>query len=269
MGEPRTREWPLIVFTVGLQLAAGIELCSALALWRGRGSTAPQIAFILYVFPITLMALASSLFHLGKPQAAWRAFSHIGQSTLSREVVICSVFCALALGQFIVCGLFGMNPVVLTIVSAVVGVAAVIASAKIYTVPAQQLWNSGWVTSSFIGSTLLLGGVVTRIADGSYISSIMVATGGVVLLVSCARMVIGILRIGKRHYAAPESLPIMQSKHWLTFCGLIVGTAIPILGVLANDNGGALAVAIAIIAVVGVVLGRALMYSRGLALARF
>jgi DMSO reductase anchor subunit len=256
------------VFTVGLQLAAGIELSMALLLW-GAGVIRVPRCFAISVFPITASAIAVSLLHLGKPGAAWRAFTNVLHSKLSREIVTCSVFCCLALTQFIACLLRGIVSPALTLAIAGVGIAAVVASARIYTLPAQPLWNSGWVTASFIGSTLLLGGVVTTIADGGSLSSLMIATGAVVLLASCARMITEILRIHKRRYASPESPTILQTKHWLSVFGLIVGTVVPILGVIVDQRSGPVAIATAVIAVIGVVLGRALMYSRGIALARF
>ena len=269
MAEPRTREWPLIVFTVGLQLAAGIELCAALELLRVPEPTASLRTLAIYVFAIISIAIAASLFHLGQPKAAWRAFTNIGLSRLSREVLICSGFGGAAFVQLLLCQSYGTLPPVLALVTAILGIAAVIASARIYTVSAQPFWNSGWVTASFLGSTLLLGGVTTGISGGTYISGILVASGGVVFFGSSIVMLTNILRIAKRRYANPESLAIMETKHWLSFGGLILGTVIPVAGVIFKNGDDSVAVATAIIAIVGVVLGRALMYSRGIALARF
>jgi anaerobic dimethyl sulfoxide reductase subunit C (anchor subunit) len=269
MAEAKTREWPLIVFTVGLQLAAGIELSTVLSFWPGARTTVFLGTLAISVFPIIAVAIVASLFHLGKPQAAWRAFTNIGRSKLSREVVICSIFCVLAFAQFTACLAYSSAPQPLMLICTVAGIASVVASARIYIVPAQVLWNSGWVTSSFVGATLLLGGVVTNIVDGSYKSSLMIETGAVVFLASSVAMVGDILRISKRKYASPESVPMLQTKHWLGLCGLVVGTVVPILGLAVNHTSGRLAAATTIIAVVGVVLGRALMYSRGIALTRF
>lgn len=269
MAESRTREWPLIVFTVGLQLCAGIQLSATFALWRLLEVTVPLRTIAISVFTIISIAIAASLFHLGQPLAAWRAFTNIGQSRLSREVLICSLFGASAFAQVLFCQLSDILPTSLALVTATLGIAAVIASARIYTVSAQPLWNSGWVTTSFLGSTLLLGGVMSGISGGTYIYAIFVASGAAVLLVSSIVMLTSILRIARRRYANPESLPIMQTKHWLSFCGLILGTVLPVAGVIFRNGNDSIATAMAILAVAGVVLGRALMYSRGIALARF
>ncbi|HEX6879557.1 MAG TPA: DmsC/YnfH family molybdoenzyme membrane anchor subunit [Terriglobales bacterium] len=269
MAESKAREWPLIVFTVGLQLAAGIQLSTALALWLDPGNATPLTVLAISVFPISAVAVAISFFHLGRPLAGWRSFANISQSKLSREIVVCSLFCV---GAFAQCIEY-MFPVArtpgLTPVTAVVGIAAVVASARIYALPGQPLWNSGWVTSSFIGSMLLLGGVVAKIADDSYRPGTAIMIGAVVLLSSSAVMVMHILRISRSRYAPPEAVSVMQMKHWLSFLGSIAGTVMPILGGMVTDNSGRLSVASVIMAVAGVVLGRALMYSRGIALSRF
>ncbi len=269
MAEPKTREWPLIAFTVGLQVAAGIELSTALARWRVPEITSSLTSLVIAVFPIVLLAGVVSLFHLGRPYAAWRAFRNLSQSRLSREVIIYSIFCTLALAQFVNCLLYGISSPGLTTISAVVGVAAVVASARIYALPAQQLWNSGLVTGSFIGATLLLGGVFINIAVTVYISGAMALAGAIVFLASSFGMLARILHISRFRYANPETPPILQTKHWLSFCGLVLGTVIPILGILANYHRVPFTILTAIIVVFGVVLGRALMYSRGAVLARF
>ncbi len=269
MAEPKTREWPLIAFTVGLQLAAGLELSTVFALRRLAEPAAPLRTLAISVFPITLIAIAASLFHLGRPMSAWRAFTNLGQSGLSREVLICSAFGASAFAQFVLCHSYGILPPALALVTAILGIAAVIASARIYTVPAQPLWNSGWVTASFLGSTLLLGGIATKVLVGTYSSGIMVASGAVVLLASSIVMLTEILRIANRRYVNPGSLPIMETKHWLSFGGLVLGTVLPAVGLIFKNGDDSIAFATAIIAIVGVALGRALMYSRGIALARF
>jgi anaerobic dimethyl sulfoxide reductase subunit C len=268
MAEPKTKEWPLIVFTVGLQLAAGIELSAAVALSRSPG-TAPLGVLAISVFPITAIAIVASLFHLGKPGSAWRAFANIAQSKLSREVAICSVFCTFAFLQFFFELVFRISSPAVHIVSAIFGIVAVVASARIYCIPGRLLWNSGWVTSSFTGSTLLLGGVVATLANVGKGSGIMIALGTVVLLASSTAMLIKIRQLARNRYASPASLPTMQAKHWLSFWGLIAGTIAPIVGLVASHSSVLVIIVTAVIAIVGVAVGRALMYSRGIALARF
>src|SRR5689334_10274057 len=83
-------------------------------------------------FATVTAGLLSSTFHLGHPERAWRAFSQWRSSWLSREGVL-SVATYLPAGLLAIgwC-FFGRVPVVLAILTAVLALATVAATAMIY-----------------------------------------------------------------------------------------------------------------------------------------
>jgi anaerobic dimethyl sulfoxide reductase subunit C (anchor subunit) len=272
MAEPKTREWPLIVFTVGLQLSAGIAILASLQQWHPETATSVR-PLAVSVFPVVLVAISGSLFHLGRPLAAWRALTNIRESSLSLEVAFAGLFAALSFVEGTFWLLTDGCPTLLGIGTAMAGALAVISSASIYLLPAQPLWNSRWVPISFIGSTLLLGGVAANILGGFSLLRLTIMAGAALLLVSTAGMVRDIRGISLHRYASPEAVPIMQVKHWLSACGVVVlGGIVPTLQIaVANTalNRTVGATASFVLTLVGVALGRGLMLSRGIALSRF
>lgn len=84
-----TSEWPLIIFTVLTQLAAGLAVFLTL-----RGCASRQ-GWML-VFLAGALGLVASLFHLGQPWRAASALGGLGTSWLSAEGLLFGVFVLLA-----------------------------------------------------------------------------------------------------------------------------------------------------------------------------
>lgn len=279
MTEPRRSEWPLVLFTVGLQLSAGIAIVNAAGPWISSTPTQTVRFAAASIFPTVLTAMIVSVLHIGRPRATWRAFANFGHSRLSNEIVIGVGFAAVALLECMLWWMSGTSSEVLHLVTALAGAGAVISSARIYTIPSQPMWNSGWLPASFAGSTLLLGGVAANLSGGSQgrsraLSDLMAGGGAIVLLFSTVAMIRVIGRVARIRYAAPESVPFMQGRHWLSVWGVIVfGCLIPLIFVVAVRtrviSSATFAAGVLIVTLVGVTLGRALMYSRGTALSRF
>src|SRR5512136_1858654 len=130
-------EWPLVVFTVLSQLAAGLALAAAvLDVRAGAGDGGPGRRLGSSIFPVALGGLAGSLFHLGRPLAAWRALLGWRSSPLSVEVLFYGLFLAAA---FVTSGLWVLRArrfrPALGAITAALGLAAVISSALIYLLP--------------------------------------------------------------------------------------------------------------------------------------
>lgn len=79
-----TEEWPLWLFTL---MMAFIVPLSTLNL-RGFNGTIQEGFIVLFA----VLATSFSLFHLGRPQRAWRAISNIRSSWLSREIFFLGLF---------------------------------------------------------------------------------------------------------------------------------------------------------------------------------
>lgn len=89
-----TREWPLVAFTVGAQLAVGSFFFIGGALYLfvnplgeevGRGEF--RLAVILGILGLLVAATVFSFFHLHHPFRAFRVLSNVRMSWLSREIL--------------------------------------------------------------------------------------------------------------------------------------------------------------------------------------
>jgi anaerobic dimethyl sulfoxide reductase subunit C (anchor subunit) len=158
------REWPLVIFTVAIQSACGLTLAATLFEAKTRHDAALMRPLALAIFPLAALGVLASAAHLGRPLAAWRAVLNLGRSPLSLEAVLTAVFVVLALAYS---GFWWSGRsdgrLALGVAASLAGLAAVVSSALVYTVPAQPAWNSGWVPASFLGTALLLGGLAPAV----------------------------------------------------------------------------------------------------------
>jgi DMSO reductase anchor subunit len=123
------------------------------------GFAATAIAVLLAVG-----GLASSAFHLGRPERAWRAFSQWRSSWLSREAV-CSAL------TFLPAGIFGIGWIFFDTTAGLVGLcgvfAATLAAATIFCTgmiyaslkPIHQ-WHNRWVVPNYLALALMSGFLV-------------------------------------------------------------------------------------------------------------
>lgn len=220
-------EWPLIAFTVLLELACGSALAAALLDWTMRRSdVASMRPLAISIFPLAALALIVSLFHLGRPLAAWRALANIGNSRLSLEVFLCALFAAAALAwSFLWWTGRSEGRLAVGGVTGILGAAAVTASALIYLIPAQPAWNSGWLPLSFLGTVLVLGGTFplllidlrgANVLQKAFLPAVF--AGGLALLVSAVWM---LARLSQNPADDFLSGRLQMGLHLLTSQGLI------------------------------------------------
>ncbi len=165
----------LVVFTVTagtgyglLFLLAGLALAGELS-----GSPRLPVTGLVLAFTLITLGLASSMFHLGHPGRAWRAFSQWRSSWLSREAVA-------AAATYPVGGLFALawvyaeasgdqvGPVregwvVLALSTAALATAAlaivtVVCTAMIYaSLKPIPRWRNRWIVPNFLALALMCG----------------------------------------------------------------------------------------------------------------
>ena len=148
----------LVWMTTLIQLAVGTLVA---ALW----SRCAGPVTLTLILALTILALNISVFHLGRPAFAWRALKMWRRSWLSREVLLFTLFflalCSFtALTWFAALGAFPVPTnalLVLGILTSLFGVAGVLASARIYLVPARPAWNTLHTPIDFLLSSALLG----------------------------------------------------------------------------------------------------------------
>jgi anaerobic dimethyl sulfoxide reductase subunit C (anchor subunit) len=224
------REWPLIVFTIAIQSACGLALAATLFDVKARHDPALMRPLALAIFPLAALGALASVAHLGRPLAAWRSVLNLGRSPLSLEVALTALFVALALAYS---GFWWIGRsdgrLALGIAASLAGLAAVISSALVYTVPAQPAWNSGWVPASFVGTALVLGGLAPAVFAAP-------AAPGLLRIAGSALLIIAAVWIFALHQ--PRSA-------WLAACFFVAGLLPPSLPafiavVLATVAGRAL-----------------------------
>jgi len=173
----RTREDPLVIFTLVTQAVVGVFLGLFLGPMFGIMVLTPEshpLAWPLLVFSLIgaqTLALVLSTMHLGKPHRFYRAFNNLRYSPVSREVAGVALFYN-SLGAY---GVFaglpslftwlpeGWLPVLIEMAgwSAVVtGPAALYFMHKIYRIEARPFWNHWQVLTSFFGNMFSLGAFV-------------------------------------------------------------------------------------------------------------
>jgi len=167
------KERPLIGFTLLSQLAAGTFL--ALVILDALSFQTGQISYTRWVtsktlFGITLLMIASmlvSLFHLGTPQTAYRAFSNLKTSWLSREIFFAATFGGLLVLLSVVHWLdFGASfaQSVIAWAAALTGMLLVYCMSRVYMLRTVPVWNSPHIPLSFFITTLMLGELAAIVA---------------------------------------------------------------------------------------------------------
>jgi sulfite dehydrogenase (quinone) subunit SoeC len=147
---------------------AGFALLVLLGLGAPLGLLPPSAGFGFVALAIAVLlaagGLASSAFHLGRPERAWRAFSQWRSSWLSREGV-------LSLLTFLPAAIFGIGWVFFGVTGGLIGLCgiltAALALATIYCTgmiyaslkPIHQ-WHNRWVVPNYFALGLMSGFLV-------------------------------------------------------------------------------------------------------------
>jgi DMSO reductase anchor subunit len=99
----------VIFFTTLSGAGYGLLAWAALAALTGQAPARPLLASVALALVLSTLGLLASLFHLGKPGRAWRAFSQWRTSWLSREGVaaVLTATVAVALGAALLTGMPG------------------------------------------------------------------------------------------------------------------------------------------------------------------
>jgi formate dehydrogenase iron-sulfur subunit len=159
---PEHAHWPLVAMLVLTQLSVGAFLTALAAepidAPRLFESIRPLNSVVAIGFG--LLALATSVFHLGRPQYAFRAVIGLRHSWLSREIVAFGIFAVLACAYAtanLIAPRAGEGLRVLGIAVALSGIAGVLCSVFVYAVTRRALWSAAPTTARFLLTTVLLG----------------------------------------------------------------------------------------------------------------
>lgn len=161
---PADPHWPLVWMLVLTQAGIGgiwFECASRLT----SVLSVPNQKFLSAA--LILGGLVASIFHLGRPLQAWRAFIGVRRSWLSREIV---AFNALAFGVLLHLAagvLSGFSPsgygAAVLVFCSLTGAAALLSSMMVYIDTPREFWRWTQTVPRFLGTTLLLGAAITSI----------------------------------------------------------------------------------------------------------
>jgi DMSO reductase iron-sulfur subunit len=157
---PEHPHWSLVWMTSLIQLSVG-SLVTAVVTHR----TDPILLTLILV--LTVFTLNISVFHLGRPAYAWRALKMWRRSWLSREVLLFGLFFTSLTTLTALSWLRSTHlwPVpnsafaLAQILTSLCGIAGILASARIYLVPARPAWNMRHTPVDFLLSSTVLGAI--------------------------------------------------------------------------------------------------------------
>jgi Fe-S-cluster-containing dehydrogenase component/DMSO reductase anchor subunit len=151
---------PLAVMLVLTQLSVGAFVADlALRALTDRASDGLPVFDAMVVVAVGVLALAASLFHLGRPRYAYRAVIGLRHSWLSREVVAFGAFTSLVVPYALLLWTDRLPSAVPWLGGAVAasGVVGVVCSVFIYSTTRRSSWRTRSVTATFFLSAAVSG----------------------------------------------------------------------------------------------------------------
>jgi Fe-S-cluster-containing dehydrogenase component/DMSO reductase anchor subunit len=243
---PEPLHTPLVLMLVFTQMSLGVFSINAFIRWFLPEALKTGLGFAPTLGVISCFAgLAASVFHLGRPQYAWKAFLNWRKSWLSREVIAFGVFGFFSFVAVLLPLAGHVNPVmdlpVAISASADMGLIlsgafGVFCSAKLYADTWRPFWSMNRTAAKFFGTASVLG-AGSLFALGHH--ELPVASIVTLIVISVAKMAVEI-----RELTHPDS-DILGSSFLLRgplglvsrlrfFCGIIGGVVLPALSLLGD-----------------------------------
>ena len=156
---PQHAHWPLVMMLVLTQLSVGAFVAGlTLEYWLSQSFVDTlRSLHAIEALGFGLLALAASLFHLGRPRYAFRAMLGLRHSWLSREILAFGAFAGLATLYALSVNLVGPWSRWLGWGVAATGVVAVFCSTMVYVFTQRECWSLARVGVRFSLTSGLLG----------------------------------------------------------------------------------------------------------------
>lgn len=162
----RTSEWPLIFFTVLIQLSVGFFIALSITynlIFIKNANVIPKEVsgrLFFFIWPVLLIALTVSLFHLGSPKNAIYVLSNVSNSWLSREILLTIIFSAFAAVVSVLLYYEIFSPLVrhmILVICAALGLVLIFTMSRLYMLETVPAWNSYSTPISFFLTSFVLG----------------------------------------------------------------------------------------------------------------
>lgn len=229
----------------------------------------------LLAFTATTAGLITSIFHLGRPTKAWRAFLGLRHSWLSREIVVFGCFEALA--ALVAIGQASSRAWTRWLLwpASVLGLVCVLCSGMAYHVTQRECWRGRLSLGRFFGSTVILG------AAGAWTAAAWAGTAAWLFKLVLAMSMLAKLSLELRQLRLcsddaglneelPDSLPA-RSAYLMRFrlgllmrvrfaCAWVGGMILPPVSLLAGTGAPLLAITALLLCLLGETLERLLFF---------
>ncbi len=237
----------LVIMLVLTQLSVG-----AFAVFRLLGADRPVVPLAL-----GLAALGASVFHLGRPQYAWRAVIGLRTSWLSREILAFGAFAGLA----VLFALTGDPRLGAGVVAA--GIAGVACSVMVYAATERECWRASVTGAKFALTAAVLGLATALVLHPAAATSLCLALAAATAIKLAWEATLLARVRDRRHTALKRSAVLMTGElarptvARFTF-GALGGIVLPLLYVAIEggpDAGPAFLTALSAVAAVMVLAG--------------
>jgi DMSO reductase anchor subunit len=113
-----------------------------------------------------LCGLGASIFHLGRPSGAWRAFLNFRRSWMSREIVLFGIYLPM-LAAALFSRALNLNTEFMLAATALLGVLSVFCSVMIYHDTQRSLWHRRRSAPLFFGTLAILGSAAALVVKSA------------------------------------------------------------------------------------------------------
>ena len=158
------RHWSLVMFTLSIQASVGCLWCMQAGIFSNDGG-ADLLYLRFQIFAalcLVFAGLAAAMTHLGKPGDSRYAVKNVQQSWLSREIFSVTLFAGslsvIAVVSYFYSQVFSKWGL---LAGSLTGGLALYAMTRVYMLRTVPSWNHAGTPLNFLGSALLLGGLLT------------------------------------------------------------------------------------------------------------
>ncbi|HLN63254.1 MAG TPA: DmsC/YnfH family molybdoenzyme membrane anchor subunit [Symbiobacteriaceae bacterium] len=269
------QEWPLLIFTLLAQGAAGLWLAVVIVRELTARSEAGAAGAVkqtsvpsLLTGALMVIAVIISLLHLGTPTGAYRSLFHLGSSWLSREILASMLFGGLWLLSFLL-ERKGTGSLWLGRLTALAGVVLVFVMSKLYMASIIPAWTTAFTVVTFAATALVLGGVlvmaVKPVQAAAPVGAVLAVAGSALQLIGLPIYLAG---LGQGVAAARQSLALVMGEWQPALWGhlaLVVATAAAVVVLWQRKKvSPALLYSVLVVGIVSEALARVLFYAMGL-----
>jgi anaerobic dimethyl sulfoxide reductase subunit C (anchor subunit) len=227
------REFPLVLFTLVGQAAAGLFLAGLVAReYLARRLPLPEALAetrrpLRWSLALLIVATVISVVHLGSPLGAFRAANNVFRSALAQEIVAVGAFGALLLASVALDYKGWPQPLsrVVGWLTAAAGLVLVLAMSRIYQSTIIPAWTTAFTPLSFVGAYLVLGGgllLLTLPRVATSVVGIAAAAGLVGVVGQVVALPFYLAALGGGSEFARQALAVLTGEHGVLLWGSVL-----------------------------------------------